>query len=53
MSNFMGNNIYSAFVTSEKGRGDECEARILHTTIWERGRKDKQIVATPFIRSQQ
>jgi len=53
MSNFMGNNINSALVTSEKGRGDECEARVLHTTIWERGRKDKQIVATPFIRSQQ
>jgi hypothetical protein len=41
MSDFMGNDINSALVTSKESRSDKCEARILHTTIWERRRKDK------------
>jgi hypothetical protein len=53
MSDFMSDDVDSTLITSKKSRSDECEAGVFHTTIWERRRKDEQIITAPFIWCQQ
>ena len=49
----MGNDIDQGTVSSQERRGDKGQARVLHTTVGERGREDQEIIATPIVGGQE
>lgn len=53
VSNLVGNDIDQGTVSSQERRGDKGQARVLHTTVGERGREDQEIIATPIVGGQE
>lgn len=45
----MGNDIDVLTITRDDGWGSEGEDWVLHTSVWERGRKDENIVLSPCV----
>ena len=51
LSHLVSDDVSKTLVPCEKGRRHECQAGVLHASIWKRGRHAEHIISRPCVRT--